>query len=115
MNLNLDTIPGVFFSQVQRLNQRCALKYKQENLFNDISWFEFGQKVKNLSLGLVKLGINKGDRVALLSENRPEWVFADLGIISSGAINVPIYATDTPKEIEHILNDCQVRTSRQNK
>ncbi len=109
MNFNLETIPGVFFDQVQRLNGRCALKYKEVSSFKDISWSDFGQKVKFFSLGLMKLGLNKGDKVAILSENRPEWAFCDLGIISAGAISVPIYATDTAKEVEYILNDCQAK------
>lgn len=105
MEFNLSTIPGIFFNNVQRLGGRVALKYKQGGLFKDISWADFGEEVKYFSLGLMKLGVNCGDRLAILSENRPEWVFADLGIISAGAINVPIYATDTAKEVEHILND----------
>jgi len=65
----------------------------------------FVERVKNVALGLAALGIRPGDRVALLSENRPEWSIVDLAILSLGAVNVPIYTTQAVDQIEYILAD----------
>jgi long-chain acyl-CoA synthetase len=75
----------------------------------NISAEEFVQRVKNVALGLAALGIRPGDRIALLSENRPEWSIADLAILSLGAINVPIYTTQAVDQIEFILSDSGAR------
>ncbi|HSK64456.1 MAG TPA: long-chain fatty acid--CoA ligase, partial [Pyrinomonadaceae bacterium] len=63
------------------------------------------ERVKNTALGLASLGIRPGDRIALLSENRPEWSIVDMAILSLGAINVPIYTTQAIEQIEYILSD----------
>jgi Long-chain acyl-CoA synthetases (AMP-forming) len=65
----------------------------------------FVERVQNVALGLAALGIRPGDRVALLSENRPEWSIADMAILSLGAINVPIYTTQAVDQIDYILTD----------
>ena len=65
----------------------------------------FVERVKNVALGLAGLGVRPGDRIALLSENRPEWSIADLAILSLGAINVPIYTTQALDQIDYILSD----------
>src|SRR4029450_1736258 len=66
---------------------------------------QFVRRVKGVALGLAALGIRPGDRIALHSENRPEWSIADMAILSLGAINVPIYTTQAVDQIEFILAD----------
>jgi len=102
-------IGRMFFNRVGRYGQRTLFKVKRDDRYKDITWEEAGKKVKDLGLGLLELGIGHGERIALLSENRPEWAFADLGILSIGAVNVPIYATNTPKQAEYIINDSESR------
>ena len=70
---------------------------------------DFVERVRNVALGLAELGIKPGDRIALLSENRPEWSIADLAILSLGAINVPIYTTQAVDQIRYILTDSGTR------
>src|SRR6266480_3152758 len=65
--------------------------------------------VRNVALGLTELGIKPGDRIALLSENRPEWSIVDLAILSLGAINVPIYTTQAVDQVRFIIEDSGVR------
>ena len=65
---------------------------------------EFVRRVRHVTLGLAALGIKAGDRVALLSENRPEWSITDLAILSLGAVNVPIYTTQAVDQVEFILS-----------
>ena len=70
-----------------------------------ITFKELHDRIRRFSNGLRSLGINHGDRVAILSENRPDWAIADLGALATGAITVPIYPTLPPSQVEHILND----------
>lgn len=100
-----ETLAGMFFNRVNKYSSKIALKFKKNNLWKGISWTEFGLYVQKIGCVLISLGIAKNDRVVILSENRPEWGFCDLAIISIGAVTVPIYATETPYNIEYILKD----------
>jgi len=103
------TLTEMFLNTVKTYSSKTALMNKVEGQYQGITYQEFGERVKKLALGLASLGVKKGDRVALLSENRPEWAFSDLAILSLGAINVPIYPTLIPKQIEYILNDSEAK------
>ena len=70
---------------------------------------EFGRKVRGLSIGLAAIGVDRGDRVAILSENRPEWGMADFAALSLGAMSVPIYTTYMAPQVEYILKDCDAK------
>ena len=100
-------IPRHFFSQAQKLRSKGALLYKDPNTsqWQDITWTGFALKVKSLATYLLSIGVKKGDRVALISENRPEWAISDLAILSTGAITVPVYFTNTSSQIDFILKD----------
>ncbi|MDP3787462.1 MAG: long-chain fatty acid--CoA ligase [Candidatus Omnitrophota bacterium] len=100
-----DTIPLMFFARANKYTARCALKVKREGRYRDISWLEFESKVKNLAYGLLTLGLKPGDKVALLSENRPEWAYSDLAVLSLGCADVPLYPTDVAHQIGYILAD----------
>ena len=86
-----------------------TLNYKRDGAWHSISAEEMLKRVRGVALGLYSLGVRKGDRVALLSESRVEWVLADQGCIFSGAVTVPIYPTLTPTQAGYILNDCSAR------
>ncbi|HYJ86873.1 MAG TPA: long-chain fatty acid--CoA ligase [Pyrinomonadaceae bacterium] len=102
---------------VPELCLKAALKHAKEDALNhkvgdewvNISAEEFVERVRHVALGLAELGIKPGDRVALLSENRPEWSIADLAILSLGGINVPIYTTQAVDQIRYILSDSGTR------
>src|SRR5690606_13265425 len=78
----------------------------------------FLETVDNCSRGLALIGLNKGDKVAIMSPNRPEWNFCDFGIMQLGAASVPLYPTLSGQDLSHIINDAEVRseehTSREN-
>ena len=99
------TLPRMLKAQAGRYGDRAALKAKKEGVYCDLSWNEFQKQVEEAALGLMDLGIQPGDRVAILSENRPEWAVADLAILSVGAVTVPVYATLTTEEVEYILRN----------
>jgi long-chain acyl-CoA synthetase len=103
------TISQMFQAQASRYGSRAVLKAKQEGLYQDLSWSELQKQIEEAALGLMDLGIQPGDRVAILSENRPEWAVADLATLSVGAITVPVYATLTAEEVEYILRNSGAR------
>jgi len=99
------TLVGMFNDTVKKFGSKTSLMSKQEGTFQGFSYDEFGDRVQNFALGLASLGVKYGDRIALMSENRPEWPIADIGILSLGATNVPIYPTITPAQVQYILKD----------
>lgn len=103
MNSEWATLPQMVFEQARRYGGRTVLKVKRGGVYQDISWNELADQIKRAALGLIDLGVQPADRVAILSESRPEWAVADLSILSAGAATVPIYATLTSDEIEYIL------------
>jgi len=86
-----------------------TLNYKHDGAWRSISTDEMLKRARLIALGLYSLNVRKGDRVALLSESRVEWVLADQGCIFAGAVTVPIYPTLTPAQAGYILNDCGAR------
>lgn len=95
----------MFFSRANKYSGKCALKSKYGGRYRDISWLEFEGKVKDLAFGLILLGLRPGEKVGLLSENRPEWAYSDLAVLSIGCADVPLYPTDVPNQMEYILSD----------
>jgi long-chain acyl-CoA synthetase len=103
------SVPGLCLEAALKHNKSDALNHKIGGNWINISADQFVERVRNVALGLVALGVKPGDRVALLSENRPEWSIADLAILSLGAINVPIYTTQAVDQIRYILTDSGTR------
>ena len=101
----LSSLPGLCLDAVLRHNKSDALNHREDGKWINLNAETFVERVKNAALGLAALGIRPGDRIALLSENRPEWSIADMAILSLGAINVPIYTTQALEQIEYILSD----------
>jgi long-chain acyl-CoA synthetase len=110
MEYKRQTINQLFQTSVERYGDREFLRYKPAGKWLSISFAETAHKVRLLALGLHRLGIGADDRVAIWSENRPEWNFADLAILALGAADVPIYTTQARNEIEYILSDASART-----
>ena len=99
------TLPELFHQAVTRYHCRPIMMYKAGGEYVSIPAPEFREEVDLAAHGLIDLGVAPGTRVALLSENRPGWAFADLAILSAGAWSVPIYTSLTPDEIQFILED----------
>ena len=103
------SLPGLILAAVLRHNKEDAFNYREDGKWLNIPAASFVERVKSVALGLASLGIRPGDRIALLSENRPEWSIADLAILSLGAINVPIYTTQALEQVDYILSDSGAR------
>jgi len=99
------SLPDMLRTNANRFKDGIAQRYKSGGEWKDISYGELGQKVRLVAQGLASKGIGKGDKVALLSENRPEWAACDFGIQSTGALVVPVYPTLIGKQIEYILRN----------
>jgi long-chain acyl-CoA synthetase len=109
MNLTLlapQTLTRSFLETCERHGDKKAVSIKNNNTWVSYSYREYSAKVKSLAISLMGLGIQSGDRVAILSENRPEWVITDQAILMIGAVTVPIYPTLTPDQTEYILENC---------
>ena len=86
-----------------------ACRYKVGDEWQDVSYEELGDTVKEVALGLIDLGVEKGERVSILSHTRPEWTFANFGILCSGAASVSIYQTNSPEECHYVLEHSESR------
>ena len=103
------TIPRLFFERVKELGSRTALRKKELGLWHDISWAEYGRKVRQTALGLVALGLEPGQTVAVIGENCPEWLYTDMGTMAAGGITVGIYTTNAAEECGYILGHSEAR------
>jgi len=93
----------MFFTRAAELGEKPFLWSRQADGWQSISWGETARRVASLAQALKALGIVPGDRVMLVSENRPEFCIADLAIMSAGAVTVPTYTTNTARDHEHII------------
>lgn len=105
----MQTIPQKFKETAEKFAKRPALKFKYQGAYISLSFAELQRRVEIMAKGLQELGVLKGDKVAILSENRSEWVRTDLAVLTLGAVTVPIHTTLSPKIIKHILNDSSSR------
>ncbi len=108
--LNNTTIKDILEAINKKYGNKTALRIKsEEGSFREISYVKLGRRVVSISSVLINLGIKKGDRVAIFSENRPEWAAGYFGIISCGGVILPIDVKLTDSEIQFILNDSQAK------
>jgi long-chain acyl-CoA synthetase len=103
------TLVEIFEHAVRAHNRPDALNYKRDGRWVSISSEELLRRTRHVACGLHSLGVRPGDRVALLSESRPEWTLSDAGCVFAAAIDVPIYPTLTPSQVRYILKDSGAR------
>ena len=103
------TLPILFAHRVKELGEGVALREKKKGLWRRISWDEYDTHVRNFSLGLKSFGLRKGDRVSILGDNCPEWLYADLATQAAGGISVGVYPTNSYVQVKYILDHSQSR------
>jgi long-chain acyl-CoA synthetase len=103
------TINKLFEESVERYRTRDFLQFKRSGGWQRLTYCDVADRVRDLALGLYGLGLKSGDRIAIWSENRPEWNIADLSTLAIGAVDVPIYTTQARDQIEYILTDSAAR------
>jgi long-chain acyl-CoA synthetase len=101
------TIVDIFLDNARRYPQDIIIRHKIEKGagYSDVSWRELGETAAAFACGLMKLGMKAGDRMAILSSNRYEWIIADLGCMMAGGADVPVYHTNTPDQCAYIIRD----------
>src|SRR3954451_5848032 len=86
---------------------QVATKHKVDGAWRDVTFAAVGQVVQELGLGLIALGLQTGERAAILCNTRPEWAYADFAISSAGGVVVPIYPTNSPEECEWVAGNSE--------
>ncbi len=107
---NANTIPQLFQILTSAENKKYNKEfmfYKFTDTYEGITYAKFKSETENFALGLVSLGIVNGDKIALISENRPEWVYSDMAVLSLGAINVPLFPSFTSETIAFVLENSE--------
>ena len=99
----------MLLDQIVRRGDTPCLWAKRDDRWNAISYAELGRQVNRLARALTALGVKRGDRVALVAENRPEWIIADFAIMAAGAITVPAYTTNTVSDHRYIFMNAGVK------
>lgn len=101
----IETLPEMLLHTLKAYPKDDLMLYKQEGTYVPLSTAEFGKRVRLFSLGLHRLGVKAGDKVVILSENRPEWVMADFAALCLGAITVPVYTTLSAEQTRYIIEN----------
>ncbi len=104
------TIPQLFHfitTEFGKGKTRPVLKYKEGEEWKGITYEKLYEETESFALGIASLGVKRDDKVAIIAENRPEWVYSDMGILGLGAIDVPLYPISTSETIEFILNNSE--------
>ena len=99
------TVNKLFFDAIDEFRKDSALQFKADGTWHSLSHATIAERARRVSLGLLALGLQRGDRVAILAENSPMWAIADYGCLTAGFTDVPIYPTLPAEQIPHILND----------
>jgi len=114
MRTGLEHFPNLvtmFFTRAREKGGAPFLWAKKAGVWTSLSWDEAAGRVASLATALKGLGLNPGDRVMLVSENRPEWLISDLAIMAAGCVTVPTYTTNTERDHQHILDDSGARAA----
>jgi long-chain acyl-CoA synthetase len=101
--MTVDTLPKALIEMAGKQHGRVALRRKELGVWHDISWSEYLRKVRQVALGLHALGVKRGDHVAIIGENQPEWLYSALGAMSVGATFVGVYTTNPVVECEYVV------------
>ena len=103
------TLPELFFAQVRARGTALALRHKVYGIWQRVSWDEYGQAVRRVAGGLLASGLARGERVAILGDNRPEWLYCHVGTMAAGGATCGIYATSSPEQVRYLLQHSGAR------
>ena len=104
-----ETLLNYFQKNVKDYPNRVALRHKEYGIWHDVTWGQYGEKVRQVAMGLIRLGLKKGECVSVISENRVEWVFSDFGIMSAGGVTAGVYTTNAAEECGYIVQNSDSR------
>ncbi len=104
-----DTVPKLFQARCMALQERTAHREKDMGIWKSYSWSTYWQQAKWIGLGLVSLGLKRGEVVSILSEDRREWLYTDMGVQGVGGIASGVYTTDSASQLSYLVNDSESR------
>jgi long-chain acyl-CoA synthetase len=104
-----DTLPKLFRHVVRARADQVAMREKDLGIWRAITWREYGERATHVGLGLVALGLRPKDVVSIIADNCPEWLYTDMGTMAVGGVTNGIYTTDSPGQVEYIVNDSGTR------
>ena len=104
-----ETLLTYFQRHIRERSHRVALRYKDYGIWHDVTWGQYGEKVRQVAMGLISLGLKKGECVCIITENRPEWVYSDFGIMSAGGVTAGIYTTNAPEQCGYVVQNSDAR------
>ncbi len=107
--LGQDTPARIFRLRAREWADRPALRHKRRGLWHGLSWAEYYAEARAVGLALADLGLRPGDVVSVLAQNRPEWLFVDMGAQAMGMVGNGVYPTSSPEQLRHILTDSHAR------
>ncbi|MFQ5946323.1 MAG: AMP-binding protein, partial [Anaerolineae bacterium] len=99
------TIPELFRQRCSRTPDRVAFRAKEYGIYQEVTWRAYRERVRHVCLGLLEIGVEPGDRVAIMGDPCPEWCYADLATQSLGAITYGIYSTSSPSQVRYLLEN----------
>lgn len=102
--MEINTLPKALLNMAEKQPNRVALRKKNFGIWHDITWSEYLENVKHVALGLHALGVKYGEHVAIIGENRPEWLYSALGAVCAGGAWVGVYTTNPPPECEYVVD-----------
>ena len=104
-----DIVPSLFWHRVATCPGKVAMREKDRGIWKACTWAEYGEHAKAVGMGLIALGLAPGERVAILSDNNKEWLFCDLGTLCAAGVSTGIYPTNSPAQVEYLVNDCDAK------
>ncbi|MBL4667383.1 MAG: AMP-binding protein [Sneathiella sp.] len=104
-----DTTAKLFWKKVKEFDQKVAMREKDLGIWRAISWVQYGDRALTVGLGLVSLGLQRGDVVSILSDNNPEWLYFDMGILGVGGVSNGVYTTDSATQVEYLCLDSKTQ------
>ncbi len=104
-----DTIVKLFRHRVGQLGRKVAMREKNFGIWESFTWADYGSKAREIGMGLLALGLNRGDVCSIVSDNNKEWLFTDMGILGSGGVTSGVYTTDSSKQLQYLVTDSATR------
>lgn len=103
------TIPALFWKKVGERGDAIAMREKDFGIWRSVSWAEYGDRARRVGIALRRLGMQRGDVVSVLSENVPEWLYTDMGVLGMGGVTNGVYTTDSARQVEYLVRDSRSR------
>lgn len=99
------TLAQLFWKKVGERGDATSMREKDFGIWRSISWASYGERARRVGVALRRLGLKRGDVVSILSENTPEWLYTDMGVMGMGGVTNGVYTTDSAKQVQYLIND----------